>query len=95
MTYPVDAKAAIRELIDAGLEPAQAETIVALIVHTSATRFSRFATREEMRDEFSATARVIMNEIAASRRRALQWLFASQALLLAAIVGLAQFTRLL
>ena len=85
---------AIRELVAAGLAEAEAKAIVDAILRVSAVRIEPLASRKEMRDDFLTVSRLLNAEIAASRRRTIQWVLAFHALLLAVLVGIARFTSL-
>lgn len=86
---------AIRELVAAGLDEAEAQAIVDAIRRISTERVTPLASRKEMRDDLLVVAQLLAGDVVASRRRTILWVLALHALLLAILVGIARFTDLL
>jgi hypothetical protein len=93
--HSLDTHAAVKELTALGLAEAQAEGIVSLVGRGADANIANLATKDELRAEIAGVKADLRVEIANAKTDIIRWMLASQGLLLAAIVALAQFTKLL
>ena len=95
MATVVDTLKISKSLEQAGFAKAQADSLAVTFGETISSSREDLVTKDFLKAELAELRGELRTEIAGSKTEVIRWLFASQAMLLAALVALANFTKLL
>ena len=95
MATMIDTLKVSRTLEEAGFAKAQAEVLSATLAESFSLSHDDLVTKDYLKAQLSDLKGELRTEIANGKTEMIRWMFASQAILIAALVALANFTRLL
>lgn len=95
MASVVDTRKISKSLEQAGFAKGQADTLAVTFAETTSASREDLVTKDFLKAELAELRADLRTEIAGSKTELIRWMFASQAMLIAALVALANFTKLL
>ena len=95
MATVVDTLKISKSLEQAGFAKGQADSLAVTFAETISTSREDLVTKDFLKAELSDLRGDLRTEISSSKTEVIRWVLASQAMLLAALVALANFTKTL